>query len=58
LRFEILRGASSLLKTGGKRLTSKGLRKAKKGPRVNDVARAALAFDRKASSHKTKRKPR
>lgn len=58
LRFEILRGSSSLLQAGEKRMTSKGLRMAKKGPRVNDVARAALAFDRKALPHKTKRKPR
>ena len=55
LRFEILTDGSSGGGSGN-RFKSKGIRKAKKGPRVNDVARAALAFDRQRSSRTKKRK--
>ena len=55
LRFEILTGGSSGSGSGN-RLKSKGIRKAKKGPRISDVARAANAFDRKLSQSKRRRK--
>ena len=55
LRFEILTGGSSGGGSGN-RFKSKGIRKAKKGPRISDVARAANAFDRKLSQNKRKRK--
>ncbi|MEI6573311.1 MAG: ribonuclease R [Alphaproteobacteria bacterium] len=55
LRFEIITGGSSGSGSGN-RLKSKGIRKAKKGPRISDVARAANAFDRKLSQSKRRRK--